>query len=383
LIRIFELREQSMTFTKSMLFISMFYLASVAAVSLPAHAGTMDLSIDSSLADYVLEVSCSGEPINEQRLRTSEALLAQIKHHYGLNSRYTMDSYIDGLRAAARCEVPENDLFRFRYAVEEKEKLLKAIAFLKAHEDELVNFVIEKTAPYFPADKKFSGAIVLSAAGQSCGGFSMDGAFFIDVPCVAGAIEDEFTAIKLLCAHETYHALQYVFFAPFSEDIRLIDSPEKAQNYLFLNLLLEGTAEFVADSREITGESLLAKLLSDFAAKGYPKVNFNLRMLGYAAEVLGAEGDSERRIRDMYSVGFSGNTGQEFYYVGAIMAEKIEAAFGREALVCIIALSPEQFVLAYDAVSLKKDVEAKPVGAGAVLAARNLGEGKISWEKCL
>jgi len=372
-----------MSFTQSIFSNSLFFLAAVATVNIPAQAGTINLSIDSSLAEYVLEVSCSGEAVDEQRLRASKVLQAQIKHHSGLNPRYTMDAYIEGLQAVSRCEVLENDLFRFRYAVEEKEELVRAIAFLKAHEDELVNFVIGKTAPYFPADKQFSGAIVLSAAGQSCGGFSMDGAFFIDVPCVADAIEDEFMAIKVLSAHETYHALQYAFFAPFNEDMQVVDSPSTAQNYLFLNLLLEGTAEFVADSQEITGESRLASLLGDFAAQGYRKVNFNLRMLGYAAEVLAQEGDSKRRIRDMYTVGFSGNTGQQFYYVGAVMAQKIEAAFGREALVCIIALSPEQFVLAYDAASSKEGVEARPIGSGAVLAALELGVGKVSWEGCL
>ena len=64
------------------------------------------------------------------------------------------------------------------------------------------------------------------------------------------------------------------------------------------------------------------------------------------------------------------------------MAEKIEAALGRKALVCIMALTPEQFVLAYDAASMKEDVNAKPVGTGAVTAARLLAEGKDSWESC-
>jgi hypothetical protein len=362
-------------------------LASLVFVGLTAttqvQAGAIDLTIDSSLADYVLEVSCSGEAVDEQKLRNSEVLQAQIKHHTGLSPRHTMDAYIEGLQAASRCEVLENDLFRFRFAVEEKESMTQAIDFLKAREDEIVSFVIEKTAPYFPSDKQFSGAIVLSAAGQSCGGFSMDGAFFIDVPCVAEAVEEEYMAIKVLSAHETYHALQYAFFAPFNEDMELVDSPASAQNYLFLNLLLEGSAEFVADSRVITGDSRLAGLLGSFAKKGYRRVNFNLRMLGYAAEVLGEEGDSQRRMRDMYSVGYSGNSGQPFYYVGAVMVEKIEAAFGRGALVCIMALSPEQFVLAYDAASMKEGVETTPVGAGAVSAARQLGEGKVSWESCL
>ncbi len=349
----------------------------------PAQAGNIDLSIDSSLADYVLEVSCSGEPIDVERLRTSKVLQAQIKHHSGLNKKFTMDAYIEGLQAASRCETLEPDLFRFRYAVNEKEGLAQAVAFLKSHQAELVDFVVGKTAPYFPSDRGYKGEIVLSAAGMSCGGFSMDGAFFIDVPCVAGNVEDEFAAIKILSAHETYHALQYAFFSPFNEDMQVVDTPAAAQHYLFMSLLVEGTAEYVADSREVTGEGSLARLFRDFAAKGYPLVNFNLRMVGYAAEVLGHPDDSNNRVHDMYKLGFLGNTGQEFYYVGAVMAQKIEAAFGREALVCIIAQTPEQFVLAYDAAASKPGTDAAPIGPGAIRAAQELGVGEVSYQVCL
>ena len=85
----------------------------------------------------------------------------------------------------------------------------------------------------------------------------------------------------------------------------------------------------------------------------------------------------------MYALGFMGNTGQQFYYVGAIMAQKIELAFGRTALVCIMALTPEQFVLAYDAAGSVPGVDADPIGPGAVIAARNLGQGRKSYLDCL
>ena len=73
---------------------------------------------------------------------------------------------------------------------------------------------------------------------------------------VIGSIEDEFEAVKILSAHETYHALQYEFFTPFSEDMSSIDTPKEAQAYLFLNLLLEGSAEFVANSRDVSGSEV-------------------------------------------------------------------------------------------------------------------------------
>lgn len=353
------------------------------ACALTARAQSIELSIETGLADFVLETACSGKPVDEEMLRASKVLQTQIKHHFGLSERYTMDAYIEGLQAASRCEVLENDIFRFRYVVNQKPEVEGAMAFLKSHEQEIVDFVLAKTAPYFPADRSFEGEIVLSAAGQSCGGFSMDGMFFIDVPCVAGSIEQEYGAIKVLAAHETYHALQYAFFAPFSEDISQVTTPAQAWNYLFLNLLLEGTAEFVADSREITGEGMLAGYLEKFAKSGYRGVNANLRMLGYAAEILGRGNDSNRRMKDIYSYGFSGENGQPFYYVGAVMAEEIEAALGTEALVCIIALTPEQFVLAYHEVASNAVNDAAPIGEGAVFAARELAIGKPSHQQCI
>jgi hypothetical protein len=294
-----------------------------------------------------------------------------------------MDAYIEGLQAASRCETLEPDLFRFRYIVQQKEEMAQAIAYLKTHQAELVDFVVEKTAPYFPPDLQFKGEIVLSAAGQSCGGFSMDGAFFIDVPCIASDVEGEFAAVEVLATHETYHALQYAFFVPFNEDMQVVDSPAAAQNYLFMSLLAEGSAEFVAYSRDVAGEGKLARMFRDFADKGYRRVNFNLRMVGYAAEVLGQPGDSSQRLRDMYSLGFMGDAGQPFYYVGSVMVQNIEAAFGREALVCIMALTPEQFVLAYADVASKPGMDAAPIGPGAVHAAQELGEGKVSYTSCL
>jgi hypothetical protein len=349
----------------------------------PASAQNVEITVDTSLADYIVEFTCSGEEIDEARLRNSRLLQAQIKHHSGNSDLFTMDGFIDAARAAASCEVPERDLYRFRHVVEDQEQIARAIDFLKAREAELAAFVVEKVAPYFPPDKQFSGEIVLAAASWSCGGFSMDGAFFVDVPCVAPSIEEELQAVKILSAHETYHALQYAFFAPFNEDMSAIDTPEAAQAYLFLNLLLEGTAEFVADSRDVPGEGTLATVFRKFARQGYGSLASHFRWLDYASAVLAVDEASNQRIRDVYDFGFSGSTGQKFYYVGATMARKIEAVFGRERLVCIISLSPEQFVLAYDAaVEQAGEVGDYPVGASTLTAARRLGEKNTSFRTC-
>lgn len=341
------------------------------------------VSVDTSLADYVLEFACSNEAIDEERLRSSKLLQAQIKHHAGNSDLFSMDGFIEAARAAANCEVLDRDLYRFRYVVEDREQLARAVAFLKAHEAELSGFVVDRIAPYFPRDREYAGEIVLVAASWSCGGFSMDGLFFVDVPCVAASIEDEFEAVKILSAHETYHALQYEFFTPFSEDMSRVDTPDEAQAFLFLNLLLEGTAEYVADSRDVPGEGTLASIFRKFARQGYRQLDEHFRWLDYASTILAVDLDSNRRIRDVYDFGFSGGTGQKFYYVGAAMAAKIEARFGRDALVCVMALSPEQFVLAYDAALGAAADDEYPLGAATLAAARRLGAKNPSIGNCL
>ena len=350
----------------------------------PANSQNVQIAVDTSLADYILEFVCSGEDIDENRLRNSRLLQAQIKHHAGNSDRFTMDGFIDAAKAAASCKVREKDLYRFRHVVEDPEQIARAIAFLKEHEADLSAFVVDKIAPYFPSNQQYSGEIVLVAASWSCGGFSIDGAFFVDVPCVAPSIEEEFQVVKILSAHETYHALQYAFFAPFNEDMSPIDTPEEAQAFLFLNLLLEGTAEFVADSRNVAGDGTLAVIFRDLAKQGYKRLASHFRWLDYASTVLAVDQSSNRRIRDVYQFGFSGSTGQKFYYVGATMARKIEEVFGRDRLVCVIALSPEQFVLAYDAALEKVNEEADyAVGASTLAAARRLGEKNTSFRSCL
>lgn len=348
-----------------------------------ASAGSIDIRVDSELAEYVVATACSNAAVDEAMLRASPALAAQLKHHAAGNADYTIDAYIAALQTASRCEIPEPDLFRLRSVVENKPQMEKAIAFLKSRAGEIALQVAEETAPYVPSDLKFSGDVVLSAAGKSCGGFSMDGAFFIDVPCIAPAVEEEYEAIKVLAAHETYHALQYAFFAPFSEDVAAVNTAKEAQAYFFLTLLIEGTAEYVADSRDVPGEGDLATIFRRFAKSGYQSLKYNFRLMNYAVETLSRGDGMNRRMRDMYSLGFSGNGEQRFYYAGAHMAKTIEAEYGREELVCIMGLAPAEFVLAYDGATRDSaDEETIKLGPAIVSAAKRL-RGERRYESCV
>ncbi|WDI31117.1 hypothetical protein PUV54_14270 [Hyphococcus flavus] len=352
-----------------------------------AAAQNIGVTIDAGLAEFLLSKVCSGETIDEDEVRAMHVVQSQVKHHDNLTGNRDMDALIDGLKSAAQCETPENDAYLFGPVVEETQKFRDAVAFFKSRAPEIEAYVAESLAAYAPADLEYQGELVLSIVGNNCGGFSMDGRFYLALNCLRDSYEQEFSAAKIISAHETYHAVQYAFFYPFEEDIARVKTRDDAFDYLFMNLLIEGTAEYAADSREVEGEGLLTNLLKRFARSGYRQAAYLTRVFGYTADMLNAGDDIRARIEDVYNLGFGGGNGQVFYYAGAVMAGHVEEAFGRDALICIMGQPPEQFVRAYQAAALRASDEAVPVLAPSMVkAAKRLSdkrERNLRYERCV
>ncbi len=349
-----------------------------------AEAKSIRLEVSSGLADYLLDTVCSGEAVDEAYVRSLPVVQAQVKHHTGLTEARDMDAFIKGLNAAAECRVPENDVYLFGPLVEEKEKFRAAVAFFKERSAEIEAYVAETLSPYAPEDLDYEGALVLSVVGNNYGGFSMDGRFYLALNCLRNSYEEEYETAKLLSAHETYHAIQYAFFHPFDEGINRVKTVDDAFDYLFMNLVLEGTAELAADSRALTGSGLLTDFMKDLARGAYRNLPLQTRRFGYAADILEGGGDVQQRIRDIYETGFTGGGGQVFYYVGAAMGRIIDDRYGRDALVCILALPPEQFVRAYQSAAGGEDAPA--LSAAMEKAANRLGKKRAKtsrYETCV
>lgn len=362
--------------------------AAIGAFGGCAQAQSISLTVDSSYADYLLEMVCSNAEIDEARLRSWPVVQRQVKHHSNLSSRRDFDAFVEGLAAAAKCETLEDDVYQFAPLVENKEEFVAIVAFFKSRSEEIEQFVVDSVAPYVPEHLDYSGDLVLSIVGNSCGGFSMDGAFYLALACLVESPGHEFETAKVISAHETYHALQYAFFHPFEEDIARVRTLDDAFDYHFMNLLLEGTAEYVADSRQIEGSGVLTDIIKRFASNGYRRMPFHMRLFSYSAELLKGEGDAlMRRLKDVYQLGYAGDNRQVFYFVGANMAGHIERVFGRRALVCVLALPPEQFVRAYDAAAARAPgEETPPLGEAMAEAAGRLNSGRhgaARFESCI
>ena len=363
-----------------------FLVLAVAAMTDGARAQIITVDVDPWLADYLLEAVCSGEEIDEARLRSSPLARAQVEHHTSFSRARNMDALLDGLRAASRCEVPENDVFRFRAVVEDKAAFEATVDFLRSRASEIEAHVRESVLPYVPQDLRYSGNIALSIVGNPCGGFASGDYVFLALNCLRGNHEQEYSAIKVVSAHELFHALQERFFWPDSTALEDVTTLDDAFALFFHWLMWEGTAEFVSDSRNIDGSGVLAETLSGFADHGYGHIPLYTEFLGYAADMLAAGDDYQHRLKNLYSLGFAGTGRQVFYYAGAAMAGHLERTWGRGTLICIFHLPPEQFVRAYHAAaSQSSGQEALPLGDTVTAAANRLSnerDAALRFEGC-
>jgi hypothetical protein len=207
------------------------------------------------------------------------------------------------------------------------------------------------------------------------------------VNCLTTDYEGEYLAVKVVSAHEVFHALQHEFFFPGESGFDKIRSRDDALVYLFRWLLGEGTAEYVADSRQVKGSGRLTELLAGFAENGYRQIPLYTDFFSYTAEILSTGDDFRERLRTIYELGFSGSNRQIFYYTGAAMAAHLDRTYGRDALVCIVRLPPEQFLRAYQAAALKTPGRtAVPLGETVLEAANRIARrrGKhVGFESCV
>lgn len=315
-----------------------------------ALAQDVSVDIDTRGAERLLEIACSGAEVDTAEFTGSELLRSQLAHHGRFGDRYNMDNYLAGVRSIAACEAPEPDPFRFSSLVERRGEMEKAIAYLADRRERIGAEVARLLTPYVPAGMTFDGQAVLAGASFSCGGFAQDGAFFVDIPCIAADIEGEYEAVVKLIAHETYHAIQSRFAPGAGVELSQVSSVEEALDYLFTDLVLEGTASHVADMRNIAGDGRYASFSRSVARRNFAHLDYDYRLLDYLIEALVREpGRVAERAPEIIGLAFDGAYDEHGYFVGQQMAAEIEHSFGPAAIPCVLALPAENYVLLYDA----------------------------------
>ena len=88
-----------MSTRKMMRLIGWYWIVAVTLIfTSVARAQNVNVTVDTSLADYILELACSGEQVDEEHLSNSRLLQAQIKHHSGNSDRFSMAGFIDAAK---------------------------------------------------------------------------------------------------------------------------------------------------------------------------------------------------------------------------------------------------------------------------------------------
>lgn len=75
--------------------------------------------------------------------------------------------------------------------------------------------------------------------------------------------------------------------------------------------MLEGTAEFVADSRDLTGSGEFTDFLKGMTRDACRKLPFYFWPFGYTVELLQTD-DLMQRLKDVCQLGYAGDSGQAF-----------------------------------------------------------------------
>lgn len=343
-------------------------------VQTPA-AAEVSIAIDTSLADRALSLVCTGAPVDEEAVRASPIVRAQISHNAGLRAAATMDAYVAGLRAASACVAPEQDPFNIAGLIEQRESLRAKVAALIARQDALTLAVAQRLERYMPPGASFAGSVVIAVPYFSCGGFAADDHFFIDIACLAEDIDADAVALELLVAHETYHVIQERHFRPVP-DLEAVSTRRDALGAFFGHLLIEGTATHVGDPLDLpqSGGGPYTRLGRSFHTENARRMEHNFNLLTILIDYVARARDPGPGVYQAAMIGFAGNTYEEMgYSVGARMARDIEAAWGAPALVCVMLLPAEQFVLAHDAATAGQ-AGALRLGPPAVAAARSLSQ---------
>ncbi len=284
-----------------------------------------------------------------------------------------MDAYIAALKAASACRAPTPDPFHIGNVIDHRDAFRQKLFTIRARQQELADAVTHRLAPYMPEGTHFRGAVVLAVPYFSCGGFSSDTAFFVDVGCLDDNLDNDFTALTYLVAHETYHAVQARLFFQGIDDLSKVNSDEDGVEYLFGLLLTEGSATYVAPPGELPDtRGPLTRLDRQNAQANANRLSQDFLVTSMLIERTARSSAPAQAAQDGYKIGFSGDGFQEMsYFVGARMLGDIDSAWGRTALVCIMQLPPEQFVLAHNALA-KADKHLYRLSDGAVGAARVL-----------
>ncbi|MEO1243373.1 MAG: DUF5700 domain-containing putative Zn-dependent protease [Pseudomonadota bacterium] len=347
-------------------------LAGISSVCMAVPASAeVQVRLDTSFASSVLNDVCSNQAIDEAGIRNSTVVKDMLAHFSKFRDYFTMDEYIAARKSAAACAPPERDYFRFSEVIEKRDDLARIVAALSEQTEGFSDTITQMVSVYTPTGMRYDGVATVIVGGPSCGGWAIDGGFYVDLPCIG----DDEEGLRYLIAHEIYHGVQSLF-------VPVVDDDAPAPLKIFDAIIREGSAITAADFSEIEEPGAYAKLSQRINRNNAGRTDENFDLLDLAFVYLSASDDPAAADR-VYNIGLSGVFDSPFYYVGAEMVQAIEKAFGREALLCVMGLQQAEFVFAYAAAIGDDEDVARPLPASVMNAAKAVRSDNATFNSCL
>jgi hypothetical protein len=333
------------------------------------------LVIDTSGAEAVL-AAATADAAHAEALAATAAKLPPIQAMIAKEHKYVPEATPESFRAAivslaggGRGRPYALDAIRADPAL--ARGLIDA---LKRRQAELNARLVDRLKAFSPPGTHLRAtlAVVLGSHQNGWAPDQLTPVFYID----AGFASGDLDGLIATAAHELFHLVQGAaqpdWNPAFAASTSASAAEREAHNLhaAFLNLVLEGMAEYVGDPNVLPGSGPM--IVHD--RKEYAR---NLARAGEIFALIDSivfrtARDPDASLGTLLSIGFGGSWDQTGYYVGYRMAKAIDRYLGRERLQALVALPPEDFVVDYATVAAAhpSDPEITPLAPSTLEAAQ-------------
>ena len=327
----------------------------LALLAIAETASAHEVTIDSGAADAVLAAVANPAltPEAARRVARLPANAMLIRKTRDFTEASSEARFVEELVTAARGGTIEGRaLFKFEDVKRDRASIAKALAEVRADEPAMLAWLQERVQAFSPPGPALKLRGFLVAGGGSTGFAFGGGDFYLNIAHFA----DDAGAVKVVVAHELYHAIQGAALTALRrtdrgyDEARLAKVGPKAARDRFLveafliNLLDEGAATYVGDPALLTGDAKYSRVERERLEGQLRRMERLTHLLDMSLVALTAE----RPIAydKAYAISFYGPD-QPLYYLGYTMAKAIASKKGEKRLGELITGSGCGFIREY------------------------------------
>jgi Putative zinc dependent peptidase (DUF5700) len=322
---------------------ALFLVLAAVAIRSAYAADSFHLKIDASQASAVLRIIDRGATDGDiEAVSRTAATQASIAHTAFFDPRGSVQAWKAGLRAAAAGTALQEDPFRFDQLRHDRTEATASIERIGANPDDFAARIERLIAPYMPANLALQAQMRL-VAGTRATGWTEENAdvFYFNI----GKGEGDLRGIATIAAHELYHlVLAHMLPRPRFSAAQPLGRVER----VLLNGVDEGMASHVGRFNPRDRGRLTQRNVEEDRNNEARRPD-NWALLN--ALIIAARHSADVTPEVVHRIAFAGAYDEPGYYVFRDMAEQIEAAAGRPALLELVRRPPAEFVLAYESIA--------------------------------